>query len=63
MSSDMMSEELSVSEGVGYDEAFSSGVEFEDFSPSLGRETFAQSLDGEDERYAKDLEIEVGKES
>ena len=41
MSSDMMSEESSVSEGAGYDEAFSSGVEFEDFSPSLGRETSA----------------------
>ena len=63
MSSDMMSEESSVSEGAGYDKAFSSGVEFEDFSPSLGRETSAQSLDGKDECYAKDLEIEVGKES
>ena len=63
MSSDTMSEESSVSEGACYDEAFSSGVEFEDFSPSLGRGTSAQSLDGKDECYAKDLEIEVGKES
>ena len=40
-------------------------VESEDFSPSLGRETSAQSLDGEDERYAEEseeVEIEVGKE-
>ena len=63
MSSDAMSEESSVHEGAGYDEAFGSGVESEDFSPSSGRETSAQSLDGEDECYAEDLEIEVGKES
>ena len=63
MLSDAMSDESSVHEWAGYDEAFGSGVESEDFSPSLGRETFAQSLDGEDECYAEDLEIEVGKES
>ena len=65
MSSDAMSEESSVREGVGYDEAFGSGVEFEDFSPSSGRETSAQSLDCEDECYAKggeEVEIGVGKE-
>ena len=65
MSSDAMSEESLVREGAGYDEAFGSGVESEDFSPSLGRETSAQSLDGEDERYAEEseeVEIEVGKE-
>ena len=62
MSSDAMSEELLVREGAGYDEAFGLGVESEDFSPSSGRETLAPSLDGEDECYAKDLEIEVGKE-
>ena len=65
MSSDAMSEELSVYEGAGYDEAFGSGDEFEDFSPSSGRETSAQSLDGEDECYAEEseeVEIEVGKE-
>ena len=49
MSSDVMSEESSVREGAGYDEAFGSGVEFEDFSPSSRRETSAQSLNGEDE--------------
>ena len=63
MSSDAMSEELSLREGAGYDEAFGLGVELEDFSPLSGRETSAQSLDGEDECYAEDLEIEVGKES
>ena len=63
MSSDAMSEQSSVREGVGYDEAFDSGVELEDFSPSSRRETSAQSLDGEDECYVEDLEIEVGKES
>ena len=65
MSSDAMSEESSVREGASYDEAFSSGDEFEDFSPSSGRETSAQSLDGEDECYAEEseeVEVEVGKE-
>ena len=50
MSSDALSAESSVREGAGYDEAFDSGDESEDFSPSSGRETSAQSLDGEDER-------------
>ena len=63
MSSDAMSEQSSVREGTGYDEAFGSGIELEDFSPSSGREMSAQSLDGEDECYVEDLEIEVGKES
>ena len=58
MSSDTKSDESSVSEGAGYDETFSSGVESEDFSPLLGRETSAQSLDGKDECYAEDLEID-----
>ena len=65
MSSDAMSKESSVREGAGYFEAFDSGDESEDFSPSLGRETSTQSLDGEDECYAKEskeVEIEVGKE-
>ena len=65
MSSDAMSEESSVREGASYDEAFGAGVEFEDFSPSLGRETSTQSLDSEDECYAEEseeVEIEVGKE-
>ena len=65
MSSDAMSEESSVREGAGYDEAFSLGDESEDFSPSSGRETSTQSLDGEDECHAKEseeVEIEIGKE-
>ena len=65
MSSDAMSEESLVRKGAGYDEAFGSGVKSEDFSPSLGRETSAQSLDDEDECYAEEseeVEIEVGKE-
>ena len=65
MSSDAMSEELSVHKGTGYDEAFDSDDESEDFSPSSGRETSVQSLDGEDECYAEEseeVEIEVGKE-
>ena len=65
MSSDVMSEESSVHEGAGYDEAFGSGDESEDFSPSSGRETSAQSLDDKDECYAEESEeigVEVGKE-
>ena len=65
MSSDAMSEESSVRKGVGYDQAFGSSVEFEDFSPLLGRESSAQFLDGKDECYAEEseeVEIEVGKE-
>ena len=65
MSSDAMSEESVVREGVGYDEAFGSGDESEDLSPSSGRETSAQSLDDEDECYAEEseeVEVEVGKE-
>ena len=56
MLSDAMSEESLVHEGAGYDEAFGSGVKFEDFSPLSGRETLAQSLDNEDECYAKKSE-------
>ena len=65
MSSDALSEESSVREGAGYDEAFGSGDKFEDFSPSSGKETSAQSFDGEDEGYAEGSEevgVEVGKE-
>ena len=64
MSSDAMSEESSVRKKAGYDEAFGSGDESKDFSPSSRRETSAQSLDGEDECYAEEseeVEIEVGK--
>ena len=59
MSSDALSEESSVHEGAGYDETFGSGDESEDFSPSLERETSAQSLDGENKGYAEGSE-EVG---
>ena len=65
MSSDTMSEESSVCKGAGYDEAFDSDDESENFSPSSGRETSAQSLDGEDKCYAEESEevgVEVGKE-
>ena len=65
MSSDALSEESSVREGAGYDKAFGSGDESEDFSPSSGRETSAQYLDDEDKHYAEGSEevgIEVGKE-
>ena len=64
MSSDAMSEESSVHEGAGYDDAFGSGDESKDFLPSSGREMSAQSLDGEDVGYAKGSEevgVEVGK--
>ena len=53
ISSDAMSEESSVREGAGYDETFGLGDESEDFSPSSGRETSAQSLNGKDEGYAE----------
>ena len=56
MSSDALSEELSVREGAGYDEAFGSGDESEDFSLSSQRETSAQSLDGDVKSYAKGSE-------
>ena len=62
MSSDASCEESSVREGAGYDEAFGSGDESEDFSPSSEREPLAQSPDG-DEGYTeggKD-EIEEGR--
>ena len=66
MSSDALSEELLVREGVGYNETFGLGDEFEDFSPSSKRETLTQSLDGEDEGYAEGSEgvgvDEIGKE-
>ena len=64
MSSNVMSEESSIHKGAGYDEAFDSGDESEDFSPLLGRETSAQSLDGKDEGYVEGSEevgVEVGK--
>ena len=65
MSSDAMSEESSVREGAGYDEAFGSGDESEDFLPSSRREMSVQSLNGKDECYAEEseeVEVEIGKE-
>ena len=62
MSSDTLSEELSVREGADYDETFGSGNEYEDFSSSLEREMMAQSPDGEDENYAEGSdEVRVDK--
>ena len=58
MSSDASCEESSVREGVSYDEAFDSGDESEDFSPSSERETLAQSPDG-DEGYTEGGKDEV----
>ena len=58
MSSDVSCEESSVREGAGYDEAFGSGNESEDFSPSSERETSAQSPDG-DESYTEGGKDEV----
>ena len=46
MSSDALSEELSVRERAGYDETFGLGDESRDFSPSSEREMSAQSPDG-----------------
>ena len=58
MSSDASCEESSVREGAGYGEAFGSGDESEDFSPSSERETSAQSPDG-DESYTEGGKDEV----
>ena len=64
MSSDTLSEELTVCEGAGYIETFGSGDESEDFSPSSEREMSAQSPNGEDKGYIEESEEigEVGKE-
>ena len=59
MSSDASCEESSVREGAGYNEAFGSSDESEDFSPLSKRGTSAQSPDDEDESYAEGSE-EVG---
>ena len=58
MLSDASCEESSVHEGAGYDKAFGSGDESEDFSASSEREMSAQSLDG-DESYIEGGEDEV----
>ena len=61
MSSDVSSEQSSIHEGAGYDEAFGSGDESEGFSHLSERETSAQSLDGDVESYAKESEEVVDK--
>ena len=58
MSSDASCEESLVREGADYDEAFGSGDESEDFSPSSERETLAQSPNG-DEGYTEGGKDEV----
>ena len=62
MSSDATCEESSVCKGAGYDEAFGSGDESEDFSPLSERETLAQSPDGDESSTegGKD-EVEEGR--
>ena len=63
MSSDASCEESSIHEGAGYDKAFGSGDESEDFLPSSERGTSARSPD-DDESYTeggKD-EVEKGRE-
>ena len=63
MSSDALCEESSVREGAGYDEAFGSGDESEDFLPSSERGTSTRSPDG-NESYTeggKD-KVEKGRE-
>ena len=58
MSSGASCEESSVREGAGYDEAFGSGHESEDFSLSSGRGMLARSADGNESCTGED---EVGK--
>ena len=63
MSSDASYEESSVNEGAGYNEAFGSGDESEDFLPSSERGTSARSPDG-NESYTEGGEdkLEKGRE-
>ena len=58
MSSDASCGESSVREGAGYDEAFGSGDESEDFLPLSERGTSARSPDGNESCTGED---EVGK--
>ena len=62
MSSDVMSEQSSVREGVGYDEVLGSGHESEGFSWSSERETSAQSSNNDVESYVEENEEEVVNE-
>ena len=59
MSSDASCEESSVREGAGYDEAFGSGHESEDFSLSSGGGTSPRSPDGNESCTGED---EIGEE-
>ena len=60
MSSDASSEESSVREGAGYDEAFGSGNELEDFLLSSERKTSARSPDSNESCTGE--EVEKGRE-
>ena len=65
MSSDASCEESSVREGAGYDEAFGSGDESEDFSLSSERGTSARSPDSNESCTGEDEvedEVEKGRE-
>ena len=65
MSSDASCEESSVHEGVGYDEAFGSGHESEDFSLSSERGTSARSPNDNESCTGEDKvedEVEKGRE-
>ena len=65
MSSDASCEESSVREGAGYDEAFGSGHESEDFSLSSERGTSTRSPDGNESCTGEDEvedEVEKGRE-
>ena len=61
MSSDVSCEESSVCEGAGYDKAFGSGDESDDFLLSLERGTSARSPDGNESSTGED-EVENGRE-
>ena len=61
MSSDASCGESSVHEGAGYDEAFGSGHELEDFSLLSGRGMSARSPDG-NESYTGEDEVGKGRE-
>ena len=62
MSSDALCEESSIREGAGYDKAFGSSDESEDFSPLSERETSAQSPDGNVKSYIEGSEEVEGED-
>ena len=61
MSNDASSEQLSIREGAGYDEAFGLGDESKGFLRSSKKETSAQSPDGDVKSYAEESEEVVDK--